>query len=238
MHRLTRPKRRHSKRVAIIVALCFSASTLIVVMGASGSSGNVAAIPTITASGTSTVQYTPATLSMTFGATAERRTAAGAVTANASVMNAIIQALTEAGVRRVTTDSVSLNVRYAQNEPRIIGYDATNVVRAEIKTGDAAGLIDAAVAAGATTIGGPYFAAPADQESLYRAALRQAVAQARGRAATIAAAADVTLGRIVSMVPDLGGVTVATPTAVSTSTPILTPDEDVSASVTIVFGEG
>lgn len=216
----------------VVLAVC---AAVLSVGASSGASPSTSA--TLTATGSGSVAYTPDTASLTFAASSQKSTAAGAIAANATAMNSIIDALRRAGARNVSTEGLSLSTRYNKDGTAIVGFQAGNSVQGSAAVANVGSVIDAAVAAGATNIGGPSFSTSSDVEGLYRTALRQAVAEARGRAQVLADAAGVHLLQLVSIDPGSSPATViATPTAASPpSTPVLPPTQQVTASVTLVF---
>lgn len=226
-----RPKLRRFS--VVLVALVVTAA----VVSVSASGGATAAVTaTLTASGSGAVSYTPDGASLTFSTSTVKPTAAGAITANAVAMSSVIDAIKQAGATDVSTQGLSLSIRYNRDGTAIVGFQAGNSVEGKVPVAQVGSLIDTAVAAGATNISGPSFSSSADKESLYRTALRQAVTQARERAQVLADAAGVHLVRIVSIDPG-SNYTTAVPTAVSSqpSTPVLPPTQQVTASVTLVF---
>ncbi|MGZ8795640.1 MAG: SIMPL domain-containing protein, partial [Gaiellaceae bacterium] len=66
-------------------------------------------------------------------------------------------------------------------------------------------------------------------------ALRKAIVQARERAEVLAQAAGVRLARIVSIEPSYGSGSATVASAGSSTTPVLAPTQQVTASVTLVF---
>jgi uncharacterized protein YggE len=157
--------------------------------GASGDDGVAQAERTITVTGTGSVTTVPDRAAMSFGVTTEGRTAAQALSENATQMQKVIDALKQAGVAPadIQTASVSLFPRTSDDGHVIVGYTASNIVTATIRALDTAGaVIDAAVAAGANEVSGPALTR-SDQGSLYRQALRAAFADARAKAAAKAA---------------------------------------------------
>lgn len=218
-----------------IVFLVLAATAVLSVSASSGATPSTSA--TLTATGSGAVSYTPDNASLSFGANAQKATAAGSIAADATAMNAIIDALKKAGARNVATQGVSLSVRYNKDATAVVGFEASNSVQGTVAVADVGSVIDAAVAAGATNINGPTFSTTADVESLYRTALRKAVVTARERAQVLADAAGVRLVRIVSIDPGSSYVpTTASPVSTSaTSTPVLPPTQEVTASVTLVF---
>ena len=98
-------------------------------------------------------------------------------------------------------------------------------------------MIDAAVDAGANTVWGPTLSR-SDADRLYRDALVKAVADAKTRADTLAAAAGRTVGRVVSIVE--GG---AAPGplqdravgAVESSVPVVSGPQEITAVVSVTY---
>jgi uncharacterized protein len=227
---------RSGKLKRLGVALFILVVTATVVSVGSSSGATPVTNATLTATGSGSVTYTPDTASLTFAATSQQATAAGTINANAAAMNSIIDALKKAGARDVSTQGLSLSARYNKAGTSIVGFQAGNSVQGSVAVANVGSVIDAAVAAGATNINGPSFSTTSDVESLYRAALRQAVAEARARAQVLADAAGVQLVRIVSIDPTGGPETViASPASTAAPTPVLPPTQQVTASVTLVF---
>jgi hypothetical protein len=123
-----------------------------------------------------------------------------------------------------------------QNE--VQAYIATNSVSATIKQLARAGaVIDAAVDAGANQVYGPTLSR-GDQSDLYAQALKAAVANARESAQALAAAANVSLGRVTAIVEG-GGAPAPMPLAAAkaedASTPIEAGSQQVTATVSVTF---
>jgi len=229
------------RRLAIALA-AFALLATAVGVTATGGAGGTTPPATLTTSGEGSVSFTPDVASLSFGASSQRRTATAAVEANAVAMNAIVAAIKGAGAKDVSTNAVSIGPAMNQGSTAIVGFWATNAVQGSIDVGGAAKLIDAAVAAGATNVNGPSFSSSGDVEGMYRQALKAAVAQAKARAATLAAAAGLALGPLISISTNQNGATasaVATPASSPTvSTPVIAPTEQVSATVTLVYSVG
>ncbi len=199
-----------------------------------------AAARSITVTGTGTVSATPNQAVFTFGVTTHGETAVQALTANSAEMRKLIDALKAAGIpsAALQTSSVSLSSVTSDQGDAIIGYTASNSVTATIAGIARAGeIVDAAVAAGANQVDGPNLTV-SDQTALYRAALKAAVADARLKAETLAAASGLQVGTVNSVEEAS-----ATPTpfnydaarAQVSSTPIVAGSQETSASVTVVF---
>lgn len=191
----------------------------------------------ITAQGTGSVTAVPDRATMSFGVETQGATARAALTANAEAMRRMLAALKAAGADDLKTQSVSLSPRYV-DKGAVEGYVATNTVSATVNELEQVGdIIDAAVDAGANQVYGPSLARE-DQTELYREALKRAVAEARGNALAIASAANVSLGRVISVVE--GGTTgppmpYALDRAAVESTPIEPGTQEISATVTVTF---
>jgi uncharacterized protein YggE len=146
----------------------------------------------------------PDQLQLAAGVVTEAPSAAEALAGNAARMNAVIAALKAAGVaeRDIQTSSLSVTpqYRYQPNQPPLrTGYQARNSVTLKTqKLGDAGRLLDALVKAGANEVSGPSFSV-ADPETALDKARASAVAKARARAQVYAAAAGMTVKRIVSI---------------------------------------
>ena len=128
--------------------------------------------------------------------------------------------------------------RYDGND----GYTADNSVEVTVHGVKRAGeIVDAATAAGATEAGGPSLERE-NQDGLYRQALRDAVAAARAKAQTLAAAAGVSLGRVTHIEEggqnfDYGAFAPGVREA-ATATPIEPGTQEVQATVTVTFAIG
>jgi uncharacterized protein len=150
---------------------------------------------TITVTGNGTVDATPDRASFDFGVTTNGATAAEALSRNASQARAIIDALKKAGIASsaIQTTQVSLWPQTSSNGRVITGYQASNSVQVTAALGKSGALVDAAVGAGANNVDGPNLDT-ADTSSLRNEALKQALAEAKGKAQAIAEAAGLTLG--------------------------------------------
>jgi uncharacterized protein len=196
---------------------------------------------TLSVSGAGSVTVVPDRAQFSFGVETRGRTAAEALATNGAAMRKVIAALKAAGVadRDLQTQQVSLSALYSDNGGSVIGYSASNSVSATVhKLAQAGTVIDKAVAAGANQVYGPSLDR-ADREELYRKALEAALANARAKAETIAAAAGLTLGRATqvqetSTAPPIY-VAEARAAAPDEPTPIEAGTQDVQANVTVTF---
>ncbi len=205
---------------------------------------------TITAEGKST--RTPDMAVFTAGVVSEGKTASEALAASAVAMNRVIATLKKAGIadKDIQTSQINLNPVYSQpvvgpngqvaQEPRIIGYQASNSVT--IRSRDIKGfgkVLDALVASGSNQINGPAF-----QMSEPRTAMDEArgdaMKQARVRADLYARAAGLRVVRIVS-ITEGGGYSPPRPVYAmakmedDSSSPIAAGEVEAQVSVTVQF---
>lgn len=139
------------------------------------------------------------------GVTTRAATAREALAENAEQMTALLQTLRRAGVaeRDLQTSWVRVNPRHQHyndgREPQIIGYEATNTVRANIRAIDRAGqVIDDVVGAGGNQVHGISFTHQNPDVQL-DAARRDAVRVARERAELYADTLGMRVERVVSV---------------------------------------
>jgi uncharacterized protein len=192
----------------------------------------------VTVSGAGSVSATPTTAVVSFGVDTRGTTAKAALAANAKEMRQVIDALKAAGASDVTTQWVSLSQSSDQNgQPN--GFQASNSVGAKTGVDRAGALIDAAVEAGANRIDGPSMSV-ADQDALYRKALRAAMENARLSAETLAQSAGRALGKVTSVSESSQGLPIpyAAKAADSAGTPIEAGTQEVTASVTVTYALG
>ena len=164
---------------------------------------------TVTSEGKST--RTPDLAVFNAGVVSEGKTASEALSGNAAAMNKVIGTLKKAGIadKDIQTSQISLNPVYGQpvigpngqvvQEPRIVGYQASNSVT--IRSRDIKGfgkVLDALVASGSNQINGPAFQM-SDPRAAMDEARGDAMKQARARADLYAKAAGLRVRRLVSI---------------------------------------
>lgn len=142
---------------------------------------------------------------VSLGVMVQAPTASEAMAQNSSRQQAVIDALSAGGVegRDIQTSGLGLSAIQDYSEqgrpPVITGYQASNVVTVRVRALDRLGpLLDAVITAGANEIQGISFRREdgAEADDLAR---RRAVESARARAETIAEAAGMRLGRLVTI---------------------------------------
>jgi len=224
-------------------SLAVVASVLaVLVVGVTGAGGAPSAAPqhSIVVAGQGSIAARPDRAQLSFGVSSDAKTASAALRTNAAEMTKVIAALKSQGIAAadLRTDLVSLSSRYSQNGETVVGYTATNSVSATVRNLAKIGaIIDAAVDAGANQVSGPNLVR-SSAASLYRAALRAAIADARGKARTIAAASGLHIRRITDVAESSAAPSLTPLTAKASadaSTPVETGSTLVEATVTVTF---
>ena len=199
--------------------------------------------------GRGTVLVDPDVATLRIGVVVVRPTAAEARAGAATTMDAVIATLVAGGVARrdLRTTMVGLDaVRdYGSGgAPRITGYQLANRVEATVRAIESVGaLIDAALAAGATSMDGLEFRL-ADPAAALTEARRLAFADARSRAETLAAEAGVRLGDAVEIVEGRAFppgsprplAAVAMKAAVDVATPVEAGTNELDVELSVTFG--
>ena len=180
------------------------------------------------------------------GVVSQGATAAAALGDNAARMAKVLAAVKRAGVapRDVATAPVGLSPQYRYGDnvpPAITGYQATTSVAIRFRDVARAGaILDALVAEGANQIDGPTLAIDKPDAALDEARA-DAVRRARARADLYAAAAGMTVVRIVSIAEagqDAGGqpprpVVYARAMAADAKTAIAPGEQDVTGALSV-----
>jgi hypothetical protein len=160
--------------------------------------------------GTAEVRAAPDLAVVRLGVNEQAPTAGEAQRAVNTVARAILDAVIDLGIepQRIQTVRLVLSPIYAPRqpntpqEPRIVGYRASNTVSIRVDDIDVVGqVVDAALQAGGNQLEGVSFAL-ADDQPLRQEALGQAITRARGKAETMAAALGVSLGEVITVTED------------------------------------
>jgi uncharacterized protein YggE len=199
--------------------------------------GEVATPDTVTTIGHGVVTVVPDEATVSAGVHTQAASASDALDQNARLMNAVIAALKAAGGDDLQTQQVSL-VPQTNEESAVTGYAADNSVSAKTKVASAGALVDAAVKAGANTVGGPSLSV-SDSDARYRDALAKAVEDARLKAQALAQAGGFGVGPVSSVTesaPEGGPIAFgALAGKRDASTPIEPGTQNVTADVTVTF---
>lgn len=163
----------------------------------------------LSVSGQGEVRAIPDQAQLTAGVVTQGKTAAAALAANSTAMNEVFATLKKRGIpdKSIATSNFSINPQYppyrqdAPNEDRsrIIGYEVSNQVTVILDDTSKVGtILDALVSSGANQAGGVSFNIR-DPKPLMKQAREDAVKEAVEKAQTLAKAAGVTLGPIMSI---------------------------------------
>jgi uncharacterized protein len=191
----------------------------------------------VTTTGHGVVTAVPDVVSITAGVQTHATSAADALAQNSDAMLRVVAALKQAGGTKLQTQQVSL---YPQTNPAgdVTGYVAQNSVSAESPVASAGALVDAAVGAGANTVGGPTLSL-SNQSALYDQALERALDDAKGKAQALAHAGGFGVGQVSSVTEQSQSSPPIAFKAATAGTPAATPIEpgtqDVTADVTVTF---
>lgn len=160
--------------------------------------------PRISVVGEGEVSVAPDMAVVTLSVLREAATAREALAANSAAMKEVLDALKAAGIaeRDIQTSRFNIQPRYTQSktqEPKIAGYAVSNEVTVRIrKLAEAGSVIDKVVDLGVNQGGGITFVKEDLKETLTEARKR-AVADALDKARTLAEAAGVKLGPVLSI---------------------------------------
>jgi uncharacterized protein YggE len=187
--------------IALSLSACSLAIDASAVTAQTFSPGPTAREPEITAAGHGESHLAPTFAVVMIGVTTRAGTAAEAAAQNAAKVASTLAALRQAGVAidDLTNQGYSIEQAYEDNGRRRGGFTARNTIRARVNSVAQVGqVIDAAVNGGAGEINSVQFGAPNIEEAR-RAAMTEAVKQARADAAVLAGAAGGTLGRLITL---------------------------------------
>ena len=213
-------------------------------------------VPVIAVSGQGEVRAEPDEATVSLGVTAQAETAGAAQQEANRIAGRILDAVGALGIedKAVQTSSINLYPVYAdpsrrpqqvqEDEPRIVGYRASNVV--SVRLADLAKIgpvIDATVAAGANQVQGVRFELRDDQGERLEA-LTRSVAAARAKAEALASALGMRLGPVLRA--EEAGVSIDVPRfdrapvammrmEASSSTPVSAGEITVSAGVNLLY---
>jgi len=205
----------------------------------------------LTAHGHSEMKVKPDIAYLTFGVTTQATEQAEVVRTNAVRSTAVLDALRKAGIadKDIQTQYYSIQPQYdyKPSPPVRTGYQVENSVRVTIRDLTRAGIIaDQASGAGANNVSGLSFDL-ADRPKAEIGALAIAVATARLKAAVMAQAAGVELGRLMDVTEGtpavvqpimFGAQRMAVSDAAQPTTPINPQEITVTADATVVYALG
>lgn len=191
------------------------AAVILVLTVPSMAAGQVPAVqppgpPVVVASGEGLVKRTPDRAWLTVAVESRSKSPRDAQKINADVMAAVLQTLRGAGLpsEAIQTRAYDLQPEYdyVGGRQTLRGYLARNSLEVRVdELGRVGELVDIAVGAGATSVGGVRFDLK-DRSGAERDALRLAVEDARRRAEAVASGAAMTIDRVVRIEEHRAGV--------------------------------
>ena len=206
----------------------------------------------ITVQGVGKVTLTPDLATISLGVQTQASKASAAQALASGAMTKIIAAIKGLGVadKDLETQWVSLAPQYTYSAngstpPKVVGYQANQSLTIKVrKIDDSGAVIDAAITAGATQVGGISFSV-SDPAAATTQARTAAVADAKSRAKALADAAGVSLGSAISITETSAPAVVPYPyadkagaLAGGVSTPIQVGTTEVEVDVQVVFAIG
>lgn len=211
-------------------------------------------VPVLSVAGSGEARVTPDVANVRLGVLAQAETARAAQDQVSRTAAAILEAVRKQGIgqEQIQTSELNLSPVYSQGrpegefqEPRIVGYQASNVVSIRLTDLAKVGpVVDAGLAGGANRLDGVYFGLE-DEGPARAAALTAAVGEARTKAEALARALKVRLVELLEVTE--GGVAVYPPTfqkagrmgmameASMADTPVSSGQVSVDASVTLRY---
>jgi hypothetical protein len=202
-----------------------------------------AADKTITVTGTGSVTSVPDRATFSFTVETRGKTATSALAQNNDAANAVIAAVKGAGVPAadIQTSQVALMQQSSQDGTSIVGYIASNTITVKTDLGRSGKLVDAAVNAGATGVGGPMLSRSNESE-LYRDALKKAIEDSKLKAQALADAAGLKLGAVQSVTE---GATSSPPVPyaqkasdAASGVPVEAGTQEIQATATVTYTAG
>jgi uncharacterized protein YggE len=206
---------------------------------------------TITVMGTATTHVSPDRVALSFAVETRNKTAAAALDENNILMQRVLDALQEAGVRQNDTQTANFNIMpNYQNAPmtmgpgNLTGYTVTNTIQITSSDLDhVSDWIDTAVNAGSNRVNNISFTlSEAMMKNIRNSLITQAIDDARGKADLAASAVGVKIIGVKSInindnfwQPQSGYMMMAPAMAINSGAPVIAGQQQVSTSVNITY---
>ncbi len=207
---------------------------------------------TLFVTGSATNQTKPDKVTVSLGVEITDNTAQAALTSNSNLMGKVLKSLNAAGVLENETSTSNFNItpnyNYSANtnQGRLTGFTVSNSIQIESSNIESVSKwIDAAVSAGANNVNNIYFSI-SNQKSDYmrNSLLKDAIDNAKIKADIAASAAGLKVVGVKSIIVEEAGSTpppvpvysaMARDGAEASPTPIISGQQEISASVSIVY---
>ena len=238
------------RAIAVTAALGLVLGIIIgpIVSGRSTIAADATATPehTVSVTGAGDVSVAPDVADVVLGVSIQKPTVAGAQSAAATAMAAVVAAVKKDGVddKDIVTVNLSLNPVYDYSNgsaAKLVGQQFTNTVRVTVRNlKSVATVVDDAIAAGATTIQGISFRL-GDPKMAQSQARALAMADARAKADALTAAAGVSIKGVTSITETTVQTSpvaysgIALDAKASVSTPIQTGTTDIVVQVSVSY---
>jgi len=230
--------------VCLITASCSAAGQI-----ASSPEDVLSVKNTITVQGTASITAAPTIAYVNIGVTTFNKEAAIAQSDNAAKMDKVYKALDSLGISKdkIKTVSYYISARYdySNNVSTLAGYDVTNAVQVTVEDlTKVSQVLDMTVKEGINLANSISFGiTDKENDELYLQALTEAVATAKAKANTLAAAAGLTVNKPLQIIEGsqanvipIYSYAADSAKAEEAATPISGGELKVEASVTLVYG--
>lgn len=233
---------------AILLGAAF-ATNLLWKAETSSAAGDMKSMRTITVSGEGQVFGSPDQATVSAGVVTDGPTAKDALARNSTRMAEVIGAIKKMGIesKDIQTSGFNLSPVYlpqpqGQNVPRIGGYQVSNNVTVTVKDLSKLGeILDQVVQMGSNSVGGVSFSI-ANPKPLMMKAREAAIGDAKARAEAYAAAAGVSVGKVLTISEVMGPIAQPVPVyamraaaADSAAVPVEAGQQQLSLNVTVIY---
>lgn len=207
---------------------------------------------TLFVSGSASNQTKPDKVTVSLGVETTDSTAQAALTSNSNLMNKVLEALKAAGVQENETSTSTFNItpnyNYSSNnnQGRLIGFTVSNSIQIESSSIESVSKwIDGAVSAGANNVNNIYFSLSNQKsDEMKNSLLKDAIDNAKTKADIAASAAGLKVIGVKSIIVGEAGspppvpvykTDALRPGAGASSTPIISGQQEISATVSIIY---
>jgi uncharacterized protein len=255
MRKRTRTKQTINKTALVLAVLVLAA----VLTGCSVNPGTAETQPitvnlndddtqinSVSVSATGTIKVMPDIAYVTAGVVTQNKKSAQAQSDNSEAMNALMSALKATGLTEddIDTNGYSVYPMYDYSEDgngKISAYEVTNTVRIAVRDLTCVGeIIDIAAESGANTNYSIEFTLE-DEDAHYNEALTKAMEEAKGKADTLAAAGEFSIGGVLQVsegsysYSPMYEYAAADEAKADSATPVSAGELEVTATVTVVY---
>lgn len=207
---------------------------------------------TLFVSASATNQTKPDKVTVSLGVETTNSTAQTALASNSDLMNRVLEALRATGVQENETSTSAFNItpnyNYSSNsnQGRLVGFTVSNSIQIESSNIESVSKwIDAAVSAGANNVNNIYFSVSNKKlDEITNSLLKNAIDNAKAKANIAASAAGLKLIGVKSIIVGEAGLPPSVPIynaealkpgAGTSATPIISGQQEISATVSIIY---